>query len=75
MRLPVVGDHLYHRSVNLPERFSAPTRQAIWQVGRQLLHARSLGFIHPESGEKMRFTAPYPADFQDILDKLRGERI
>ncbi len=36
---------------------------------RQALHARSLGFIHPVSGEKLYFEAPLPEDMQTVLDK------
>jgi 23S rRNA pseudouridine1911/1915/1917 synthase len=35
-------------------------------VKRQLLHAWSLGFGHPESGEEMEFTCPPPKDFWRI---------
>jgi len=38
---------------------------------RQALHARSLGFIHPTTGEEMFFEADLPDDFQDCLDKWR----
>ncbi len=36
---------------------------------RQALHARTLGFIHPTTGEKMLFEAPFPNDMQQLLDK------
>lgn len=39
----------------------------------QLLHAGSLGFTHPVTGEFMRFTCELPAYFQRILDKLEAE--
>lgn len=39
---------------------------------RQALHARSLGFIHPETGKKMFFEAPLPEDMASILDKWRN---
>ena len=39
---------------------------------RQALHARTLGFIHPESGKEMFFEAPIPADIQALTDKLRS---
>jgi 23S rRNA pseudouridine1911/1915/1917 synthase len=37
----------------------------------QLLHAKTIGFIHPSSGEMMEFTSDIPQQFQNILDKLR----
>jgi 23S rRNA pseudouridine1911/1915/1917 synthase len=36
---------------------------------RQALHARTLGFIHPSTGEKMLFEAPFPDDMQQLLEK------
>lgn len=38
---------------------------------RQALHARTLGFRHPETGEEMFFTAPIPADMQALIDRWR----
>lgn len=37
---------------------------------RQMLHATHLGFKHPVSGVNMSFDAPYPHDFQNILNLL-----
>jgi 23S rRNA pseudouridine1911/1915/1917 synthase len=39
--------------------------------GRQALHARVLGFRHPADGRALRFEAPPPADFQELLARLR----
>lgn len=36
---------------------------------RHALHARSIGFIHPRTGESLRFDAPLPADMQQLVDK------
>lgn len=38
----------------------------------QLLHAKTLGFVHPKSGEYMEFEAPLPNYFEEILKKLRS---
>ncbi len=38
---------------------------------RQGLHARTLGFNHPTTGEHMRFEAPIPEDMELCLDKWR----
>jgi 23S rRNA pseudouridine1911/1915/1917 synthase len=40
---------------------------------RQWLHARSLGFQHPSSGEWISVTSPFPADLQHALDVLNAE--
>lgn len=39
---------------------------------RQALHARTLGFTHPRTGEKMFFTSELPADMERLLCKWRA---
>jgi 23S rRNA pseudouridine1911/1915/1917 synthase len=39
---------------------------------RQALHARTLGFKHPTTGEMLRFEAPIPEDMELCLDKWRN---
>lgn len=56
---PVAGDMLYGRARN--------TRI----YPRQMLHAHSLSFSHPITGEKLAFSAPVWLDFQEIVDQLR----
>ena len=36
----------------------------------QMLHAGTLGFIHPKTGEYLEFTAPLPDQFEDVLETL-----
>ncbi|MGL5937451.1 MAG: RluA family pseudouridine synthase [Phocaeicola sp.] len=39
---------------------------------RQALHAMTLGFIHPRTGEEMNFTSPLPEDMSHLIEKWRG---
>jgi 23S rRNA pseudouridine1911/1915/1917 synthase len=39
--------------------------------GRQALHAFRLGFDHPTDERELHFEAPLPADFEDLLARLR----
>lgn len=39
---------------------------------RQALHAMTLGFVHPVTGEEMNFTSELPEDMSELLDKWRG---
>lgn len=57
---PIVGDDVYG-----PARCPFPGLQG------QTLHAQVLGFIHPRTGEYMEFSAPLPAYFEALLQKLR----
>ena len=38
---------------------------------RQALHAMTLGFVHPRTGEEMFFTSPLAADMVELIDKWR----
>jgi 23S rRNA pseudouridine1911/1915/1917 synthase len=39
---------------------------------RQALHARTLGFKHPVSGEELSFECPLPEDMELLIEKWRG---
>ncbi len=55
---PLVGDAVY-----------GPQRCAFHLEG-QALHAMTIGFVHPTTGESVCFTAPLPDWFEELLDKL-----
>jgi len=38
---------------------------------RQALHAKSLGFDHPKTGERLFFESPLPYDMKELIDKWR----
>jgi len=64
--LPIVGDAVYGRSRNRAAELERPA-----------LHAAVLGFVHPRSGESMRFEAPLPADLTALvanLARLEGDQ-
>lgn len=56
---PCLGDPVY--GSGLP---AAPVREAMARAGlfRQALHAAVLGFVHPVTGERVRFESPLPPD-------------
>lgn len=68
---PVVGDPVYGygkrwwkgRPLHGMERRDPPRRQ--------MLHAKRLSFVHPESGRYMDFASDLPADFREMLQGLR----
>jgi 23S rRNA pseudouridine1911/1915/1917 synthase len=64
LRHPCVGDLTYGAD---------PTLAARLGLTRQWLHARELAFVHPGTGEPVRFTSPYPDDLAEALRILRGE--
>jgi 23S rRNA pseudouridine1911/1915/1917 synthase len=66
---PIVGDSIYGQRKN---RWQGVLAQAAPEIPRQMLHARKLGFIHPESGKYCEFEAPLPADMMKYIEDLRG---
>ncbi|MDH5297097.1 MAG: hypothetical protein OEW26_08205, partial [Nitrospirota bacterium] len=40
-------------------------------IPRVMLHARTLGFQHPLSGEYQEYSSEFPSDMQNVLDALR----
>lgn len=69
----LVGDATYAGRRRVAARALTPTAlDAVTHFPRQALHAATLGFIHPESGAEMAFSAPLPPDFATLLAALRG---
>ncbi|WP_096305240.1 RluA family pseudouridine synthase [Jatrophihabitans sp. GAS493] len=64
VRHPCVGDLTYGADPTLARRLG---------LTRQWLHARTLGFAHPSSGDWIELEAPLPDDLQHALDVLRAE--
>jgi len=65
LRHPCAGDLTYGADPALARTLG---------LTRQWLHARSLGFAHPEDGRWVEFTSEYPDDLAAALDTLRAER-
>jgi 23S rRNA pseudouridine1911/1915/1917 synthase len=68
---PLLGDPTYGRSQRALPR-SPLAHQLAW-LHRQALHAWSLGFVHPATGEWLDCRAPLPADLEQVLAILRRE--
>jgi 23S rRNA pseudouridine1911/1915/1917 synthase len=62
---PVCGERVYSapRGAEIVDRSEAR---------RVALHAAELGFVHPLSGEEVRFSSPLPADIMRLVKRLRG---
>ncbi|MDW0115799.1 RluA family pseudouridine synthase [Sporosarcina thermotolerans] len=40
----------------------------------QVLHAGTIGFKHPKTGEYLEFTQPLPEDFKNLIEKMQNEK-
>lgn len=72
---PVVGDAVYGAGweKGMGGRVRTWAREFATRVPRQFLHAARLAFVHPGTGERMRFEAPLPDDLADAARWARGE--
>ncbi len=64
---PLLGDPAYGRT---PAKLKPLLAKHKFE--RQALHAKVLGFIHPVTGEPLRFESPLPADMEALLVDLRN---
>jgi 23S rRNA pseudouridine1911/1915/1917 synthase len=72
---PLVGDPQYGRNRTPPRGKSDAETHAFTlaaDFSRQALHAFVLGFQHPSLHKTLRFEAPWPADFAELVGTLRG---
>ena len=71
---PLVGDKVYGGA----EPHAVPThdipkaRRLLRLIDRQALHARTLGFTHPATGEYLEFSSEMPEDMVRVVEMMRG---
>ena len=72
---PMFSDERYGGTEILRGERSGSYRQFIQNCfilcPRQVLHARTLGFVHPRTGKQMDLTSELPADIKALLEKWR----
>ena len=61
--MPIVGDCVYGRGRRARMKLAAARA-----LRRPALHAAVLGFVHPRSGEPLRFEAPLPPDLVAVIE-------
>jgi len=65
---PLAGDETYGQRQT--KRLAELTH---YEPPRVMLHAQQLAFVHPRSGKRLRFEAPWPADFSDAVKFLKPD--
>lgn len=81
---PVVGDTLYGASSQLTDQVASQAAQSKaarrnvsperLRLGRNFLHAAELVFVHPKTRKPLELKAPLPAELEEILHKLEGDK-
>ena len=67
----LIGDQTYGGKRKLSPKVLGDGAEVANSFPRQALHAASLGFVHPVTGEAMEFTSPLPFDMENLLSALR----
>jgi len=69
---PVAGDPVYGYGRRWWKGHPLQKKGLITPPVRQMLHAKRLGFKHPENGRFMEFESDLPDDFREMLQSLRA---
>ena len=72
-RHPLIGDPVYGGRPRIPPGASDRLIETLRGFNRQALHARSLGFVHPESAEWVQFDCALPPDLAELITVLEQE--
>jgi 23S rRNA pseudouridine1911/1915/1917 synthase len=64
------GGHIILKGTNTA-MYKAFVKNCFFICPRQALHAKTLGFVHPRTGEYMHFESELPDDMQELVDKWR----
>ena len=67
----ILGDKKYKKKFKKVKNIDLNLEKMILNLNRQFLHAKTLGFIHPKSGEELEFTSILPQELEKILKSLR----
>lgn len=67
---PIVGDTLYGAQSRTKQIPSVRIRQVLLGLNRIGLHARSLGFTHPDTKKEMKFEVNWPSDLIEVVNGL-----
>ena len=76
---PIFGDATYGGRTSswggLTGKKIAETKNLLEKMNHQCLHAKILGFVHPNTKEQMRFESKLSKDFETLLKFLRKKKI
>ena len=67
----ILGDKKYKKKFKKFKNIDQNLEKLILNLNRQFLHAKMLGFIHPKTGKKLRFSSVLPNELQMILKTLK----
>ena len=67
----ILGDKKYKKKFKKFVNIDSELEKDIIALNRQFLHAKTIGFNHPDNNTRLEFTSKLPSDLEQILKKLR----
>ena len=69
---PIVGDEVYGHGLRWWKRqpLYKDLNSDLTFINRQMLHAKAIGFMHPDQGKRLKFEAPIPDDMTNVIRVL-----
>ncbi len=72
---PIFGDYIYNGRIiqagtTLP-KIKQRVNNLLKIMDRQALHAKTIGFVHPKTNEKLLFDSELPSDMKELIEKLK----
>ena len=68
----ILGDNKYKKKFKKLKNIDIDLEESLYKLNRHFLHAKTLGFTHPKSGEELEFSTILPQDLENILKMLRN---
>ena len=69
---PILGDKQYNKKFKRLKNIDKDLEDNIKNLDRQLLHAKSISFNHPNNSKRYNYTSILPESFTYFLKKLRN---
>ena len=70
----IVGDDKYKKKFKKIKNIDKNLEKLLYNLNRQFLHAKTIGFIHPKKNKEMTFNSILPQDLEIILKMLRNTK-
>ena len=67
----ILGDKKYKKKFKKFKNIDSKLEDLLLKLGRQFLHAKTLGFTHPVNGKEIEFSSFLPQELENILKILR----
>ena len=67
----ILGDKKYKKKFKKLKNIDFELETVLLKLERQFLHAKVLGFDHPSTGKRLKFSSNLPLELEDILKNLR----